>query len=364
MVAIAIKFSCGLVPFLIFIQQCSLLQLDCRTEKAINHIKNIKDVESYVYNDTHLLNINNKGIKVLKKEIFSYYANRNRDQIEFIYLMYNNINEIEAGSFEEFKNVRNINFGVNLIETIKRNYFQGIEKIDFLNFQSNLIYTIEPGAFDDLTLLEYIYLDDNCLIQIHDHIFRNTIRIRNIFLQNNRLQNISERFMRSNQKLYGLNVADNKLTDISNLLFRFKGLIALTASNNKLNPISDNAISDGNEIVSLNIDNTTLTNINFLRKLKKIRELSAAYNRIRSIDVRQWHGCDELRQISLKNNPLEIIRGLEDVENILPRLIALDVSNSPIESNCFRLLELYNVANDKSLNLNINTTILSACLRS
>lgn len=25
----------------------------------------IKNVESYVYNDTHLLNINNKGIKVL-----------------------------------------------------------------------------------------------------------------------------------------------------------------------------------------------------------------------------------------------------------------------------------------------------------
>lgn len=33
-------------------------------------MRNIKNVESYVYNDTHLLNINNKGIKVMKSFIF------------------------------------------------------------------------------------------------------------------------------------------------------------------------------------------------------------------------------------------------------------------------------------------------------
>jgi hypothetical protein len=278
--------------------------------------------------------------------------------------MYNNVNEIEAGCFAEFGNVRNINFGVNLLETIKRNYFRGVEKIDFLNFQSNLIDSIEPGSFDELPMLEYIYLDDNCLLQIHEHTFRANVRIRNVFLQHNRIRSISERFMRPNQRLYGLNVADNRLTDISSLLFRFKGLIALTASNNRLNPISDEAISDGNEIASLNVDNTTLTSVDFVRKLRKIRELSAGHNRIRSVDVRKWVGCDDLTQLSLNDNPLEIIRGLEDVENILPRLYALDITNTPAESNCLRLLELFNVANDKALNLNVNATILSACLRS
>lgn len=31
-------------------------------------MRKIKDVDSYVYNDTHLLNINNKGIKVLTQQ--------------------------------------------------------------------------------------------------------------------------------------------------------------------------------------------------------------------------------------------------------------------------------------------------------
>jgi Leucine-rich repeat (LRR) protein len=157
-------------------------------------------------------------------------------------------------------------------------------------------------------------------------------------------------------------VADNELYDISNL-FRFKGLIALTLNNNKLNAINDEEISDGNEIVSLNIDNTTLSNINFVRKLKRIRELSASNNRIRSLDVRKLSGCDDLTYISIQLNPLEIIYGLEDVENFLPALSVLDITDCVVESNCLRLLELYNIANDKSLNLNINITTLSACLR-
>jgi hypothetical protein len=38
----------------------------CKAEKAINHMTKIQNVDSYVYNDTHLLNINNKGIKVIR----------------------------------------------------------------------------------------------------------------------------------------------------------------------------------------------------------------------------------------------------------------------------------------------------------
>lgn len=41
----------------------------CKAEKAINHMRKIQNVDSYVYNDTHLLNINNKGIKVNSKFI-------------------------------------------------------------------------------------------------------------------------------------------------------------------------------------------------------------------------------------------------------------------------------------------------------
>lgn len=275
--------------------------------------------------------------------------------------MYNNVNEVEAGAFEEFHNVRNINFGVNLLETIKRNYFRGTTKIDFLNFQSNLIHSIEPGSFDELTQLEYIYLDDNCLTHIPDHLFHHTIRIRNIFLQQNRLAHLGSTFMRMSQKLYGLNVAENRLQDITNL-FRFKGLMALIASNNKLNPISSDGINDGSEMSSLNIDNTTISEIGFVRKLGRLRELYAAHNEIKTFDVQRLAGSVDLTYISLHSNPIKFLN-IERVRETFPKLAVLDISNSPLETNCAELLDLYNKANDKSLNLNVNTQILSGCLR-
>jgi len=338
---------------------------NCKAEKAINHMRKIKNVDSYVYNDTHLLNINNKGIKILNKDVFAYYANINRDQVEFIYLMYNNVNEIEAASFEEFVNVRNINFGVNLIETIKKNYFRGARKIDFLNFQSNLIHIVEPGSFDELTQLEYVYLDDNCLTHIPDHLFLHTTRIRNVFLQQNRLLRLPNTFMSLSQRLYGLNVADNRLEDISNL-FRFKGLMVLIASNNKLNPINSDGANDNgidSEMVLLNIDNTTISEINFVTGLKRLRELYAQSNQIKSFDVEKLSGSADLTYISLQSNPLKTVN-IVNINEILPKMTVLDISNSPFEtSDCRELLELYNLANDKSLNLNINTKILSGCLR-
>ena len=276
--------------------------------------------------------------------------------------MYNNINEIEAGAFEEFVNVHNINFGVNLLEAIKRTYFRGIRKIDFLNFQSNLIHFIEPGSFDELTQLEYVYLDDNCLTHIPDHLFFHTTRIRNVFLQQNRLLRLPNTFMKPSQKLYGLNVADNRLEDISNL-FHFKGLMALIASNNKLNPISIDGSNDiDSEMVSLNIDNTTVSEINFIKILGSLRELYAAHNQIKSFDVEKFSGSAELTYISLQSNPLKVVN-IVTVNEILPKMTVLDISNSPLETDCRELLELYNQANDKSLNLNINTKILSGCLR-
>lgn len=273
--------------------------------------------------------------------------------------MYNNVNEIEAAAFEEFVNVRNINFGVNLLETIKRNYFRGIPKIDFLNFQSNLVHSIEPGSFDELTQLEYVYLDDNCLTHIPDHLFLHTTRIRNVFLQQNRLVHLPSTFMRPSQKLFGLNIAENRLQDISNL-FRFKGLMALIASNNKLNPINGDAIVESG-LLSLNVDNTSIVEIDFIRNLGQLRELFAAHNRIKSFDASQLRGNKELTYISLQSNPLKMVK-LGSVDDFLPNLAVLDISKSPLEANCRELLPLYNQAKDKSLSLNINTSILSGCL--
>lgn len=298
--------------------------------------------------------------QILDREVFAYYANVNRDRVEFIYLMYNNVNEVEAAAFEEFVNVRNINFGVNLLETIKRNYFRGVPKIDFLNFQSNLIHSIEPGSFDELTQLEYVYLDDNCLTHIPDHLFLHTARIRNVFLQQNRLVHLPGTFMRPSQKLFSLNVAENRLQDISNL-FRFKGLMALIASSNKLNPINvDGGVESALE--SLNVDNTSIADIDFVGNLGQLRELYASNNRIKSFNAGQMRRSSALTYIALQSNPLKTV-DIGRVDDILPNLTVLDIANSPLEANCRELLPLYNQANDKSLSLNVNTKILSGCLR-
>lgn len=133
----------------------------------------------------------------------------------------------------------------------------------------------------------------------------------------------------------------------------------IVSNNNKLNPINSEGISES-EMVSLNIENTTLSEINFVSKLGRLRELYAAHNRIESFDVQSMTGSKELTYISLQSNPLKFV-SIRRVREILPNLTVLDISNSAIETDCRALLELYNEANDKSLNLNINTKTLSGC---
>lgn len=291
--------------------------------------------------------------------MLAFYANSNRGQVEFVYLMHNNLNDVEGSPFELFENVRNINFGVNLLERIKRNYFDGARKIDFLNFQSNLIHSIEPGSFDELTQLEYVYLDDNCLSSIPDRLFFHTTSIRNVFLQQNRLESLPSTFVQPSQRLYGLNVAENRLRDISNL-FRLKGLMALIASNNKLNPINADGINDSG-MVSLNVDNTTISSVEFLGRLQRLRELYASHNAITSFDVDKLAGNSELAYVSLQNNPLKTLN-IVNVNEIFPKLAVLDISNSALEANCRLLLEVYSRANEKALNLNIDAKTLTGCL--
>lgn len=137
--------------------------------------------------------------------------------------------------------------------------------------------------------------------------------------------------------------------------------MSLIASNNKLNPINMDGTSDS-EMTSLAIDNTTISEINFVRRLRKLRELYAGGNRIESFDVGMLTGCRELTYISLQSNPLVTIK-IAAVDESLPNLKVLDVSKSSLETDCRQMLELFNLANDKSLNLNIDAKILSGCLR-
>lgn len=303
-------------------------------------------------------------LQILTRDILGFYANKHREKIEFIYVCYNNLNDIEAGMFEDFANVRNINFGVNLLETIKRSYFGGIDKIDFLNFQSNLIHTIERGSFDELSQLEYMYLDDNCLTHLPERLFHNNGRIRNIFLQQNRLVHLGSSFMRPNQKLFSLNVAENRLQDISNL-FRFKNLISLIASNNKLNSIRiDEDVSDGVEMTSLNVDSTGIENLTFVRRLKRLRELYAGNNLIKSLDLNDFHENRGIAYISLQSNPLTAIVNVARVKEILPNLRVVDIAGSSLAANCDAIRDLMTqLDDDKSLNFNLNSKSLGECLR-
>ena len=84
-------------------------------------------------------------------------------------------------------------------------------------------------------------------------------------------------------------------------------------------------------------------------------------NRIKILDTNLLKGADNLTHISLNSNPLEKIYFEE--ENEVSTLTNLDIRDSPIERNCLYLLEIFNLANDKLINLNINMASLETCLK-
>ena len=87
-------------------------------------------------------------------------------------LRYNNIQDIEIGTFSNLSQCAKLNMAGNSLTLIRPGMFQGLQSLKELDLRSNTIGDIEPGSFLPLKQCKNIWLSGNQLTCLRAGIFK------------------------------------------------------------------------------------------------------------------------------------------------------------------------------------------------
>ncbi|KAK0180622.1 hypothetical protein PV327_002985 [Microctonus hyperodae] len=105
-------------------------------------------------------------------------------------LRFNNITELQSGTFHGLKHLDTVLLNDNKITNLRKNTFNGLPNLRILYLYKNRLTSIVPGAFNHLPHLRQLYLHFNKLTEILPRTFSNLPRLERLFLQNNKLNRI------------------------------------------------------------------------------------------------------------------------------------------------------------------------------
>ncbi|KAM4795975.1 SLIT and NTRK-like protein 6 [Rhinophrynus dorsalis] len=156
-----------------------ILLVNCE-EKGIINLSEI-NIPSSQYID---LNILNNGLFKLHVNEFSGF-----NSIIALHLGFNNIVDIEDGTFNNLGILKKLHINHNSLEILREDTFNGLENLEFLQADNNFITTIESNTFNKLTRLKVLILNDNAIESLPTNIFR-FVPLTHLDLRGNQLKTL------------------------------------------------------------------------------------------------------------------------------------------------------------------------------
>lgn len=282
---------------------------------------------------------------------------------------YNYISLVEAGTFEQNRELATINLAHNTLPTVDRDTFSSLAKLKKLDLSFNQIVVIDRNAFEMNTELEVLQLQGNPLHRFDCHFFVNLENLRTFdvslssavemdlscekckFLAMNEsdddsskvqihLNGIENEFLISNvgvSELRHLNLADMNMRNVANVLDLLGGdaLERLDLTSTHLGALTSNTFAKFQHLKQLTLSNTNLS-------------LAA----LTVTGTNPFQRLTELTALDLSNNNLAAIN-FSMLSSTLSRLIELNIANCHI-GNVLPVLELLSPALE-SLNLAFNS---------
>lgn len=244
--------------------------------------------------------------------------------------------EITEQTFENATGLKKLNLHKNHVKTLNVNMFKNMRKIEVFDASNNLIVRLDPKLFKGLTHLNRIDLSYNNIITIEKGTFDNLNLIKLILNYNN------------------LTDFDFRSLNVSVIELFWNNLGDITSENNLINDLETQVLSIGyNQIPKLNSK--------FMKKFKKLENLSAQTNLIKYLESDTFKGMKNLKEIYLKENQITIIEKGTFYNLNLERLTLS--SNKLIEFDFINLtaIEIDLTSNlITSLTINGNVEILNA----
>ena len=118
----------------------------------------------------------------------------------------NFIERLEADTFADSVQMKNIDLSDNEISFVDVNAFRELDKLERLVISRNYIKTLHKDTFGDLLNLKDVLLDQNMLEELPEGLFRNNLNLEEIILSNNKIkiipanlfENLNKKWVRVN----------------------------------------------------------------------------------------------------------------------------------------------------------------------
>uniref|UniRef100_A0A915B1N2 Chaoptin n=2 Tax=Parascaris univalens TaxID=6257 RepID=A0A915B1N2_PARUN len=292
----------------------------------------------------------------------------------------NQLTTINSMAFASLYALRQLNLAGNYINVTMERAIYDIPTLEYLSLARNQMQYISKASLVNVNNLEHLDLSYNQL-RAFDFSFlqQNTISIKqldlshnhivmvdlsavkrslcSLNLSHNQLQSIGKETMRDFDQMNTLDLSNNGLIEVqSNAFLACPKLRILNLSYNHLRTLYkgtfanqesyENLCLAHNAIVGLDADTFGVDNVQYLdlsnNELKKVPQhalasirnsiatLNLKGNRIRSLDVLDFNGMNNLSELILADNHIETIE--EAAFASMPKLMKLDLSHNPVVS--------------------------------
>ena len=121
----------------------------------------------------------------------------------------NNVRRLEAETFIQAPNLKEIIFNSNLLEFVHEDAFKKLTKLQQLGLDGNFIESLSINIFDDLESLKIVYLAENRIEDLPGGLFRNNLKLEQIILQKNKIKTISSNLFTNLKSLTNVDLRYN-----------------------------------------------------------------------------------------------------------------------------------------------------------
>eukprot|EP00039_Didymoeca_costata_P006189 m.88151 g.88151 ORF g.88151 m.88151 type:complete len:1021 (-) comp13148_c0_seq1:104-3166(-) len=125
-------------------------------------------------------------------------AFQNMAGLEDLYLDNCDITFVQPGAFSNLPSLNSISLGYNNITMVANDTLSMLPALATINFADNKITSLAVNAFHNLSALEYLALTNNQLTEVHPDTFKKISSLKQILLGNNLLQSIPMTLISSN----------------------------------------------------------------------------------------------------------------------------------------------------------------------
>ena len=290
----------------------------------INHYSNEELLSSDFAGLTGVTEVYISASGALKRVPADAFDELTKAQITWVSITLGGVEEVQAGVFDGFTSLEELQISYNAIQGLEPGVFNGLSSLKSLSLTGNALKELDADLFDGLSALEWLFLNGNRLTTLEEDLFDGLSSLQRLRLESNDLTTLDEDIFDGLSALSALFLHRNSLTTLPADLFDgLSSLQLLEVSYNSLTTLDEDLFDGLSALRALYLHNNDLTTLDedLFDGLPALRYLYLHNNDLglSTLDAELFDGLSALQYLYLYGNGLttldaELFDGLSSLQ--------------------------------------------------